>query len=490
MVTGDQLRDATDVREAFTPGGTFRGQPLGPAPVKLVINMPPLHEGKLPGSGGQREIAEHPARFKVVCCGRRWGKTLLGVVLCLLTALPGGRTWWVGPHYKEAKEGWNVLVTLARQIPSLPNQRPVRILKGEQMVVFPSGGSVQVRTAIDPQSLRGAGLDGIVFDEAAFMQELAWTTARPALSDRQGWAVFISTPNYLNWFFDLFNRAETAEGWAAWRRPSWDNPHWPDSERKQAEQDAKTQADFDREYGADFNAVADAIYDEFDPELHVREVPEGTVWLPWYGALGVDYGTGGATGHDSAVAAITVAADGRRWVRACWAAPTGDYHDIARVCHRFAVDYSINRGRTDPNQEPLAQILSGTPKAKEMNRLFKRARTGPGSREARIGMVQTLLRPIYGPTLGAVYHAQGREVMGPHFKPEPGLYFDKSGPGMDRLIREMVAYRWERQASNSNILQPQRSGEDCVAAVEYAQECIENPGNQPFSGGSVAVSAF
>ena len=116
------MQTAEHVRQA----ASFRGQPLGPAPVRMVVNLPPLHTGKLPGSGGQREIAEHPARFKVVCCGRRWGKTLLGVVLCLRTALPGGRTWWVAPHYKEAREGWNVLVTLARQIPTVPNARPYR----------------------------------------------------------------------------------------------------------------------------------------------------------------------------------------------------------------------------------------------------------------------------------------------------------------------------------------------------------------------------
>jgi hypothetical protein len=42
--------------------------------------------------------------------------------------------------------------------------------------------------------LRGEGLDFVVMDECAFMQKEAWTEAiRPALSDRQGKALFIST---------------------------------------------------------------------------------------------------------------------------------------------------------------------------------------------------------------------------------------------------------------------------------------------------------
>ena len=41
----------------------------------LTVSLPPLH-------AGQREVAQHPARFKVLSCGRRWGKTRLGTALC------------------------------------------------------------------------------------------------------------------------------------------------------------------------------------------------------------------------------------------------------------------------------------------------------------------------------------------------------------------------------------------------------------------------
>ena len=45
----------------------------------------------------QRKIADHPARFKVVSCGRRWGKTTLGLALAVKYALDGKRVWWVAP---------------------------------------------------------------------------------------------------------------------------------------------------------------------------------------------------------------------------------------------------------------------------------------------------------------------------------------------------------------------------------------------------------
>jgi phage terminase large subunit-like protein len=47
----------------------------------------------------------------------------------------------------------------------------------EKLINLPSGGSVQVRSADDPNSLRGDGLDLVVMDENAFIKEAAWVEA-------------------------------------------------------------------------------------------------------------------------------------------------------------------------------------------------------------------------------------------------------------------------------------------------------------------------
>ena len=156
------------------------------------VTLPELHPSQL-------VIAQHPARFKVICCGRRWGKTILGIVLCISAALRGGRVWWVAPAYKEALEGWEYL---RRLVVGVTYER------SELVARFPGGGSIQIRTGDNPDALRGAGLDGVVLDEAAVMKREAWELAlRPALVDRQGWAVFISTPQHFNWFYDLYAAA-------------------------------------------------------------------------------------------------------------------------------------------------------------------------------------------------------------------------------------------------------------------------------------------
>jgi len=81
------------------------------------------------------------------------------------------------------------------------------VRKVDRQIILPMGGEVTVRSADDPDSLRGEGLDFVVMDECAFMQENAWIEAlRPALSDRQGRAMFISTPKGRNWFWRIWQR--------------------------------------------------------------------------------------------------------------------------------------------------------------------------------------------------------------------------------------------------------------------------------------------
>ena len=89
----------------------------------------------------------------------------------------------------------------------------------QMRIDLPGGGSITVKSADDPDSLRGVGLDGLVFDEAAFARREAWVNGlRPALADRQGWAVFLSTPCGQNWLHDLFVAAAAAAGLS--RRPA------------------------------------------------------------------------------------------------------------------------------------------------------------------------------------------------------------------------------------------------------------------------------
>ncbi len=65
----------------------------------LDIELPPLHSA-------QMEVVNKMKRFTVLSAGRRWGKTKLGVWLCLKYAWEGKRAWWIAPSYSMTNEAW------------------------------------------------------------------------------------------------------------------------------------------------------------------------------------------------------------------------------------------------------------------------------------------------------------------------------------------------------------------------------------------------
>ena len=142
--------------------------------------------------------------------------------LALQTGLEGKRAWWVAPTYPVSQVAWRELRFASRQIPG------VDISESDRRITYPTGGWVQVRSADNPDSLRGDGLDLVVIDEAAFVTEEAWSEAlRPALADRRGKALIISTPKGRNWFWRAFQLGQDASQseWKSWQAPTSSNPH-------------------------------------------------------------------------------------------------------------------------------------------------------------------------------------------------------------------------------------------------------------------------
>lgn len=261
----------------------------------IRIKLPPLH------SGGQLQIAESDARFKVVMCGRRYGKTTLGVWLCTRDSLQGKRTWWVAPTYKIAKEGWLILKRLAQQLRQIPELKDIDIREGDREVVFPNGGSIEIRSSDTEDGLRGAGLDGVVMDEAASQRESAWTEEiRPALVDKRGWCLFIGTPKGNNWFAKLYKQAASGErkNWAAWKYTTWDNPLISDEERVELETEYAGRPDkYNQEIMADIGASQYLVYPQFDRSVHIWK------WaIPKFDAYfgGLDFGGDQIGAHKSA----------------------------------------------------------------------------------------------------------------------------------------------------------------------------------------------
>jgi hypothetical protein len=196
----------------------------------------------------QNRIARHPARYKIVACGRRWGKTTLGLAMACHHAVAGHRVWWVAPTYLMSFHPWRAFKSRFSSSWEQKNET-------DKHIDLKNGGSITVKTADNPDGLRGVGLDFVVVDEAAFLDELAWEESlRPALLDRNGSALLISTPHGRNWFQKAYLKGldrQAHPDWFSWRYPTSTNPLLP---RSAIDEARLTQPEriFKQEYEAEF----------------------------------------------------------------------------------------------------------------------------------------------------------------------------------------------------------------------------------------------
>ncbi len=154
-------------------------------------------------------------RFGVVVCHRRFGKSVLAVNHLQKGALTCKRERprfaYIGPTYRQAKATvWDYLKFYARPVPG------VKFNESELRCDYPNGGQVRLYGGDDPDSLRGLYFDGVVPDEYGLHQsDIFGTVLRPALSDREGWALFLGTPNGKNQFYEILQYAQAQPGWFA-----------------------------------------------------------------------------------------------------------------------------------------------------------------------------------------------------------------------------------------------------------------------------------
>lgn len=258
------------------------------------------------------------ARRKVAVCGRRFGKTVLGLLAATKGhgpvpgvfpgVLDGKRILWAAPTFVIASDIWREAKRALAGV--IANKSEV-----EKRLETINGGVLRVASTDDPNSMRGPGWDGAVLDEAAFMVPEAWRQViRPALADRQGWCLFISTPNGFNWFKELFEQAGRDDGWERWQRPTADNPLIPPSELDEARLDMGDRA-FAQEHEAQFVDVQGAEFQGsyFLDSIWFDEWPAGISRK----VLSLDPSKGKTDKSDySAFVMLGIGADGKMYVDA------------------------------------------------------------------------------------------------------------------------------------------------------------------------------
>lgn len=185
----------------------------------------------------QRDIALHPAKFKVICAGRRAGKTMLASRMAVggdrrngfsNGLLNGKNVLLSSTSQDQADVFWDYIKRWLAPLQELPT-----FYKNEvKRIIRVGAGQIRVKTGSQPDVLRGSGVDLLVLDECAYLDSSAWqSVGSPMLADNDGDAVFISTPKRRNWFFHLYQQAlnPADTDWQAWNFPTHANPHLPAS---------------------------------------------------------------------------------------------------------------------------------------------------------------------------------------------------------------------------------------------------------------------
>lgn len=198
-------------------------------------------------------------RFGVVVAHRRAGKTVAAINDLVDAALrcekPDPRFAYVAPFYTQAKDvAW---LYLKRYTASIPG---VQVNESELWVQLPGGRRVRLYGADNYDRMRGIYLDGVVLDEFADMHPAAWSEViRPALADRNGWALFIGTPKGRNAFCDLYERALVSDDWFALRLRASETG-LIDPEELAALRREMSANEFAREMETDFDAAIEGAY--------------------------------------------------------------------------------------------------------------------------------------------------------------------------------------------------------------------------------------
>lgn len=216
----------------------------------------------------QKTVMDDVHRFKVICAGRRCGKSRLAAVTLLLEGLQcpsGSGVMYVAPTQSQARVIiWSLLLDIGRGV-----IKSSHVNNSE--ITLANGAVIYVRGADRPDTLRGVSLSYAVLDEYADMKPSAWEEViRASLSDQRGRAMFIGTPKGRNHFYELFNQED--EEWRSWLFTTADNPLIHPDEIAAAKRTMSTFS-FKQEYMASFdNSGTDTFKEEW---LKYGTAPKG-----------------------------------------------------------------------------------------------------------------------------------------------------------------------------------------------------------------------
>lgn len=206
---------------------------------------------------------------------------------------PGTRSWIVAPTLDLAdKIMREIKIDIITKL-KLPIAHKKEVSgQVHYMKLAGLNSEISVKSADRPESLVGDGIDHLIVEEAAKIRKIVWEQyLRPTLSDREGWALFTTTPEGYNWIYDLWQRGQSKEfpDWDSWQHPSWESPFFKDDIEELKKE--LTHETFMQEFGSQFTSFSGRVF-PFDRTIHIQKIKYNPDLLTY---VGIDFGYRTAT---------------------------------------------------------------------------------------------------------------------------------------------------------------------------------------------------
>jgi hypothetical protein len=207
----------------------------------VLLEIEPIEDAL---HAGQRKVLSESCRFNVLECGRRFGKTHMGIQLAIDAAIDGSGVGWFAPTYRFMSDPW-------RHCQGILAPATISLGQKERRIELVTGGTLDFWSLDSVNAGRGRSYDRVIIDEAGIVRDLkiVWEeTLRATLADRKGDAWFLGTPKGRNYFHQLFERGQIGDnGWKSWRLPTITNPLIPPDEIEEARRTLPKEV-FDQEF--------------------------------------------------------------------------------------------------------------------------------------------------------------------------------------------------------------------------------------------------
>ena len=223
----------------------------------------------------QHKVSKSNKRFRVLVSGRRFGKTYLCITEMMKYATQVRKNiWYVAPTFKMAREiVWSKLKQMLASFNWIESINETNL----SIRIKRTGSIISLKGCENYDALRGVGIDFLILDEFADIDEKAWTEVlRASIADTMGDVLMCGSPKgFGNWSYRMYEKGKRDNEWDSFQFTTLQGGMVSSNEIEQAKQDIDIRT-FRQEFEGSFENYAGAVYYNFHAVDNVK--PKNIDW--------------------------------------------------------------------------------------------------------------------------------------------------------------------------------------------------------------------